>query len=80
MKSERVIREQLKQIELDIRDAERFYEQTKAMAGHQIADAHDEYERVKRDTKAQVAEAMHKLTVARIRRSNFIRYHQVKEL
>ena len=75
MKSERVIREQLKQIDIDIGDAERNFQLVSDMAVRQITEARDEFERQKNEAKKQVADARHKLEIARNRRRNFIKYH-----
>lgn len=76
MKSERAQRENLAQIELDIKDAEQFYLQTKDMADRQISEAQQEYDRQKSAAKEQLADARRKLAIARARRRNFLRYHQ----
>lgn len=78
MKSDKVLQAQLVQIELDIKEAERFYQQMKNMADRHITEARDEYERQKREAKEQVADARHRLEIARNRRRNFIKYHQIE--
>ena len=75
MMSDRARQEQLKQIDLDIKDAEQYLQQVSDMADRQITEARNEYERQKRETKEQVAEARHRLNIARTRRRNFIKYH-----
>ena len=75
MMSDRARQEQLKQIDLDIKDAEQYLQQVSDMADRQITEARNEYERQKCEAKEQVADARHRLEIARNRRRNFIKYH-----